>query len=211
MICPKCNSNYRDGFTKCSDCGLDLVEKTENNVQELPKNILIYKYSAFSIVSLLVFFCLFHFVFYGMGSLVLFFIASILILILTIIGIVQMLRKKKHIVLFIAITLIPIILLSFFINTKVRSYENNLTEERAQEIIDALDDYHTEYFSYPETIDALVPKYLNSVPSTCISQGNKGYEYYRTFDGAYILQYYSWNTPMVYDKTDNNWQPRPKG
>lgn len=28
MICPKCNSEYRDGFTTCSDCSVDLVEKT---------------------------------------------------------------------------------------------------------------------------------------------------------------------------------------
>lgn len=27
MICPKCNAEYRDGFSKCSDCGVDLVPK----------------------------------------------------------------------------------------------------------------------------------------------------------------------------------------
>ncbi len=25
MICPKCGSEYRDGFTRCSDCDVDLV------------------------------------------------------------------------------------------------------------------------------------------------------------------------------------------
>ena len=25
-FCPKCKSEYRDGFTKCSDCGSDLIE-----------------------------------------------------------------------------------------------------------------------------------------------------------------------------------------
>lgn len=26
MICPKCSSEYREGFTRCSDCDVDLVE-----------------------------------------------------------------------------------------------------------------------------------------------------------------------------------------
>lgn len=26
MYCPKCRAEYREGFTRCSDCGLDLVE-----------------------------------------------------------------------------------------------------------------------------------------------------------------------------------------
>ncbi len=25
MICPKCHAEYREGFTRCSDCGVDLV------------------------------------------------------------------------------------------------------------------------------------------------------------------------------------------
>jgi hypothetical protein len=25
MFCPKCNSEYREGFTKCADCGIELV------------------------------------------------------------------------------------------------------------------------------------------------------------------------------------------
>lgn len=29
MICPKCNEEYREGFTKCADCDVDLVEHKE--------------------------------------------------------------------------------------------------------------------------------------------------------------------------------------
>ena len=39
MFCPKCKSEYRDGFYKCADCGVDFVEYVEKPEQlqnELP-------------------------------------------------------------------------------------------------------------------------------------------------------------------------------
>ncbi len=27
MFCPVCKSEYRDGFTKCTDCGVNLVQQ----------------------------------------------------------------------------------------------------------------------------------------------------------------------------------------
>ncbi len=27
MFCPKCKAEYRPGFTRCSDCGVDLVDR----------------------------------------------------------------------------------------------------------------------------------------------------------------------------------------
>lgn len=34
--CPKCNAEYQDGFTECSDCGVALVDNLEENVELVP-------------------------------------------------------------------------------------------------------------------------------------------------------------------------------
>ncbi len=36
MICPKCKVEYRDGFAKCSDCGVALVDKLDPSKQSGP-------------------------------------------------------------------------------------------------------------------------------------------------------------------------------
>lgn len=34
--CPKCNAEYQDGFTECSDCGVALVDSLEEDVELVP-------------------------------------------------------------------------------------------------------------------------------------------------------------------------------
>ena len=33
MFCPECRDEYRPGFTRCEDCGVDLVEKLPDPVE----------------------------------------------------------------------------------------------------------------------------------------------------------------------------------
>ncbi|HHY05167.1 MAG TPA: zinc ribbon domain-containing protein, partial [Thermoanaerobacterales bacterium] len=41
--CPKCRTEYRDGFTKCSDCGSELV----NELEEINHEVVEYDHEAF--------------------------------------------------------------------------------------------------------------------------------------------------------------------
>ncbi|MFZ3156890.1 MAG: DUF2007 domain-containing protein [Smithella sp.] len=34
MFCPKCKSEYREGFNKCADCGADLVAQEPSELME---------------------------------------------------------------------------------------------------------------------------------------------------------------------------------
>ncbi len=39
LICPKCGSAYREGFTKCSDCDIDLINEKDSFNKKEPKKI----------------------------------------------------------------------------------------------------------------------------------------------------------------------------
>ncbi len=48
MFCPKCKSEYREGFYKCSDCGIDLVaEQPLELVEEVSYVDLVEVYSTY--------------------------------------------------------------------------------------------------------------------------------------------------------------------
>ncbi len=50
MYCPSCGAEYRPGFTRCSDCGIDLVNELPVNPapggfdpHEVPRLIMVYR------------------------------------------------------------------------------------------------------------------------------------------------------------------------
>lgn len=39
MICPKCESEYREGFYRCADCDVELVQDLETMAEETPTEL----------------------------------------------------------------------------------------------------------------------------------------------------------------------------
>lgn len=40
MFCPQCKSEYRPGFTRCADCGVDLVDRLPEEPRDIHKEML---------------------------------------------------------------------------------------------------------------------------------------------------------------------------
>jgi hypothetical protein len=72
-----------------------------------------------------------------------------------------------------------------------------LTTARNQSLVDqgqiacALERYHVAHGDYPETLDALVPQFIEKLPHDII--GGEPLHYRRTVDGKFLLYSVGWN------------------
>jgi hypothetical protein len=79
----------------------------------------------------------------------------------------------------------------------------NQTMVNEAQIACALERYHLVHSEYPETLDALVPKFMQAIPHDII--GGQPLHYRRTDDGKFLLYSIGWN------ETDDGGQPAPHG
>ena len=66
----------------------------------------------------------------------------------------------------------------------------------------ALERYHLAHGAYPETLDALAPQYMQTIPCDIIN--GKPLHYRRTDDGKFLLYSVGWN------EIDDGGQPSPR-
>jgi len=57
LMCPKCNSEYQEGYTICSDCQCDLIEEPEIKEEDVP--VKMDTHLKKSIISVIMVVCLF--------------------------------------------------------------------------------------------------------------------------------------------------------
>ena len=68
-------------------------------------------------------------------------------------------------------------------------YNQNLADEA--QIACALERYRLAHGEYPETLDALVPQFMETIPHDII--GGQPLHYRRTDDGKFLLYSVGWN------------------
>lgn len=69
LKCPKCNSEYREEYTICSDCKCELIEVPEEKEEIIPSGIKMNKFSKSVLIVISLFFG---------GSFIYYFIYSII-------------------------------------------------------------------------------------------------------------------------------------
>jgi hypothetical protein len=72
---------------------------------------------------------------------------------------------------------------------QVLAHHQTLVKEA--QIVCALERYHFTYGEYPETLDALVPQFIEKLPHDII--GGQPLHYRRTGDGKFLLYSIGWN------------------
>lgn len=77
----------------------------------------------------------------------------------------------------------------------------NQTQVNEAQIACALERYHLAYGQYPDTLDALVPQFMQTIPHDII--GGQPLHYHRTDDGKFLLYSVGWN------ETDDGGKPSP--
>jgi hypothetical protein len=78
---------------------------------------------------------------------------------------------------------------------------HNQTQVNEAQIACALERYYLTYGQYPDTLDALSPKFMETIPHDII--GGQPLIYRRTNDGKFLLYSIGWN------ETDDGGQPSP--
>jgi hypothetical protein len=68
---------------------------------------------------------------------------------------------------------------------------NNQTLVNEAQIVCALERFHLAHGEYPETLDALAPQFMETIPHDII--GGQPLHYRRTDDGKFLLYSVGWN------------------
>ena len=76
-------------------------------------------------------------------------------------------------------------------NKAMQTFAFNQTKANEAQIVCALARYHLAHGNYPETLDALVPQFIEKIPPDLI--GGQPLNYRRTADGKFLLYSIGWN------------------
>jgi len=73
----------------------------------------------------------------------------------------------------------------------LQTYAHNQTVANEGQIVCALERYRLAHGTYPETLDALIPQFMDQIPTDLIGGGPL--HYHRTDDGKFLLYSIGWN------------------
>ena len=91
--------------------------------------------------------------------------------------------------LIVAGTVFAFTLSSFFAGATANRWQTRCTQQRAVEIIEAVEQYEAEHGVYPAELAAIVPDYLPAIPRTCMGLTGRTFFYERCEDSTFRLEF----------------------
>lgn len=99
--------------------------------------------------------------------------------------------------------------LSLVADVLLENHQVSASKETAKPIIEAVENFHANHNSYPQTIDQLVPAYLRDIPRTKMGFGNKEY-FLINYNDQFELGFRSYLTfGHSYDFKAKRWEVLP--
>lgn len=94
-------------------------------------------------------------------------------------------------------------IVAFFIIARI---QGAVTDKRAQQIIEAIESYHSDYTQYPKKIESITNGYFDKVPTTAYGIFRQDFKYVIIAPDEYQLYYYSYiGVEHRYDSTSKEW------
>lgn len=110
-------------------------------------------------------------------------------MIMSVIGLVGFIRKKKSRVLGIGLILLIFCISEIIVSGRIAERQKQLSFAQAEKIISALDNFHSATGQYPAGINELVPTYLKEIPATRMGWFGTSFNYYKMKEGGYRLSF----------------------
>jgi hypothetical protein len=94
----------------------------------------------------------------------------------------------------------------------IQTFAFNQTKANEAQIVCALERYHLAHGNYPQTLNDLLPQFIDKLPNDMI--GGQPLKYHRAVDGQFMLYSIGWNEmddggqfyPSSYERGDWGWQ-----
>ncbi len=95
--------------------------------------------------------------------------------------------------------------LSLVADVLLENHQVSASKETAKPIIEAVENFHANHNSYPQTMDQLVPDYLRDIPRTKMGFGNKEYGF-KNYNNQVELIFRSYlSLGHSYDFKEKSW------
>jgi len=103
------------------------------------------------------------------------------------------------------LSLLAVFITGFIVSTLYLDYCVVQAETRGSEIVKSLKDFYTDQGHYPDQLNQLVPRYIESIPATSIGLIPRSFNYVVEDDGEKFILSFNIHFGVIGFNTGNRW------